>query len=93
LQDATVSDNRQHGSDMQPKGILEMSRDHQELRAIRHHPKLRRSKAVARGAFAQPGRYHRGGAENSALVAKVNHGYGTSFAVSAPPVQFSERES
>lgn len=85
-----------------------MSRDHQELRAIRHHPELRRSKAVARGEFAQPGRLKTaallltgvlimaissGCMENSALVAKVNHAYGTSFAVSAPPVQLSERDS
>jgi hypothetical protein len=33
-----------------------MSRDSHELRAIRRHPELKRSKAVTTGAFAQPGR-------------------------------------
>jgi hypothetical protein len=98
LRNATISDNRQCGSDMQPEGILEMSLDNQELRAIRHHPGLKRSKAVTRGEFTQLGRLKAvtllltgllimavssGGAGNSALVAKVNRAYGTSFAVSS----------
>jgi hypothetical protein len=104
LHNATISDNCQSGSDTQPEGILEMSRDSQELRAIRRHPELQRSEAVTRGAFAQPGRLKAatllltgvlimavssGCAGNSALVAKIDRAYGTAFAVSAQPVELS----
>lgn len=81
-----------------------MSLDSQELRAVRHHPGLKRYNAVARGEFAQPGRLKAvslpltgllimavssGCAGNSALVAKINRAYGTSFAVSSQPVELS----
>jgi hypothetical protein len=83
------------------QGILEMSRDRQELRGTRHHPEFERSKA-AKGEIAKPDRLKTvtllltgllimvvssGCTENSTLAAKINRAYGTSFAVGAQPVE------
>lgn len=84
LHNTTISDNRQYGSDMQPKESLEMSLGRQELRSVRHHPVLEISKAVARGTFAQPDQLEIAG--NATLVAKVKRAYGASFAVNSQSV-------